>query len=468
MKSVNRIFLGVRRWAGQSDAGCVVGASILLGLLLSVMDRLIDYYRYQEQLRFLQFKRPQDILDFLVFDLSALDLFERAIFIMTCLVSGLLVARFLKKHLENTEALKASAIRYRRLHETMWDAFVQMDLSGRITDVNAAFEQLLGYPQDRLREMAMAELTPDQWRELDAKVIDEQVLAKGKSDLYEKEFIGSDRAVIPVELRIFLITDDDGKAIFMWAIVRDITKRKRQEQERERDLNALRRSNEDLQQFAYVASHDLQEPLRMVSSYTHLLSERYADHLDEKARKYIAYAVEGAERMQNLIQDLLAYSRVDTRGSTLARVDLNHIFQYAVENLTTLINETNAQVKTDSLPQVNGDETQLVAVFQNLIHNGIKFRKEARPEITISAYVDNGAWVIAVKDNGIGIENKYKEKIFIIFQRLHARSEYCGTGIGLALCKRIIERHNGKIWFDSIPGQGTTFYFSLPVIEPNP
>ncbi len=450
---------------GQKTTSYVVTASVVFGLVFWVVDGMIDYYKYKEYLRFLIFKGPDNILDSLIFNVSVLDLFGRTLFIMTCLVSGLLVARFLGKHLESAEAQKASEIRYRRLHETMRDAFVQMDLAGKITDFNSAFQQMLKYPFEELLGMEMCRLTPENWHALDRKIVEERVLTEGQSDVYEKEIIDYDGKVFPVNVRLFLIKDDQGKATSMWAIVRDITERKNAEKEREQVLEALRRSNEDLQQFAYVASHDLQEPLRMVSSYTYLLSDRYGDQLDDKARKYIGYAVEGAVRMQNLIQDLLAYSRVDTRGTDLVLLDLNTVFQYAKENLHALITETNAGVTADFLPMVEGDESQLVAVFQNLIHNGIKFRGESIPKVHITAQLDGKFWLLGFNDNGIGIDEKYKDKIFIIFQRLHARNEYSGTGIGLALCKRIIERHRGNIWFDSLPGKGSTFFVSLPALD---
>ena len=227
-------------------------------------------------------------------------------------------------------------------------------------------------------------------------------------------------------------------------------------------LTDLERSNQELEQFAYVASHDLQEPLRMVSSYTQLLAERYAQQLDDKAHKYIDYAVDGAVRMQQLIQDLLAYSRVTTRGGDFAAVDSHAILGQALANLQTAVAEAGALVTTADLPTVRADPTQLSQVFQNLVGNAIKFRSQTPPRVHVSARAGGEKWIFSVRDNGIGIDPKYAEKIFVIFQRLHTRSAYPGTGIGLALCKRIIERHGGWIFFESAPGEGTTFYFTLP------
>ena len=227
-------------------------------------------------------------------------------------------------------------------------------------------------------------------------------------------------------------------------------------------LAELERSNKELEQFAYVASHDLQEPLRMVSSYTQLLARRYEGQLDEKAQTYIEYAVDGAVRMQRLINDLLAYSRITTRGEPAQAVDAHALLGEVLRNLTALTDESHALVSAAELPIVHADPTQLSQLLQNLISNAIKFRRADPPYVHLSAQDLGAEWRFAVQDNGIGIEAKYAERIFIIFQRLHTRQEYPGTGIGLAVCKRIVERHGGKIWFESEPGQGTTFYFTLP------
>jgi signal transduction histidine kinase len=245
------------------------------------------------------------------------------------------------------------------------------------------------------------------------------------------------------------------------ALQAEIVERKRAEAMREQALSDLKRSNEDLQQFAYIASHDLQEPLRMVSSYTQLLADRYANVLDEKAKQYIHYSVDGARRMQRLIEDLLAYSRVTTRGEEISFTDSQKAFDTAIENLRAAITEAGARITHDDLPTVKADPTQLEQLFQNLIGNSIKFRGDSPPQVHVSAMKSKDEWRFGVTDNGIGIDPKYGGKVFVLFQRLHSRSEYPGTGIGLALCKRIIDRHGGSIWFESRPGQGTTFYFTL-------
>jgi len=223
----------------------------------------------------------------------------------------------------------------------------------------------------------------------------------------------------------------------------------------------LRRSNAELEQFAYVASHDLQEPLRMVASFSQLLAKRYQGKLDQDADDFIGFAVDGARRMQALINDLLAFSRVGTRGRAFEPTDSNAVLQKALTNLTTLMEESQAVVTHGPLPTILADGGQLMQVFQNLIANAIKFRGSEPPRIHLAAETQGEGWRYAVQDNGIGIAKEHQERIFTIFQRLHPRSEYPGTGIGLAICKKIVERHGGRIWVDSELGKGSTFYFTI-------
>jgi signal transduction histidine kinase len=243
-------------------------------------------------------------------------------------------------------------------------------------------------------------------------------------------------------------------------------KLRRERQQAQADLAAkveeLARSNRDLEQFAYVASHDLQEPLRMVAAYTQLLAERYRSQLDENAEKYIGYAVEGALRMQALIQDLLAFSRLGHNGRGHARMDCNEVVEEALQNLRAAVEESGAVIQHGGLPQVNANRTQLVQVFQNLIGNAIKFRGQQTPVITIAGEEQDAMTVFTVTDNGIGIAPEHLDLIFVIFQRLHTRDEYAGNGVGLAICKKIVEQHGGRIWADSRPGAGSSFTFSLP------
>jgi PAS domain S-box-containing protein len=242
--------------------------------------------------------------------------------------------------------------------------------------------------------------------------------------------------------------------------------RKRMEQALAEKACELERSNQELEQFAYVASHDLQEPLRMVSSYTQLLARRYADKLDRDGHEFVQFAVEGAARMQALINDLLAYSRVGSKGKPFGPVDTAEVLRRVLKNLEIAVQESDARITVDPLPTVTGDATQLTQLFQNLVGNAIKFRGSQPPVIRISAASDpkegGVLWQFVVRDQGLGIESQHFERIFVIFQRLHSREEYPGTGIGLAVCKKIVERHGGQIWVESKPGAGTAFYFTLP------
>ena len=269
-----------------------------------------------------------------------------------------------------------------------------------------------------------------------------------------------------LEMRIHARTTELAQA--NEALKAENLERVKAEEEIKRYTRELERSNKELQQFAYVASHDLQEPLRMVGSFLQLLERRYGPQLDSNAKDFIHYAVDGAVRMQALINDLLEYSRVGTRGKPFEEVNLNEIVSLAKNYLNVAIKENKAAITCKRLPKIYGDGTQLTQVFQNLIGNAIKFHGEKSPEITISSVRNNGNYEIKVTDNGIGIDPQYKDKIFLIFQRLHNREDYPGTGIGLAICKRIIERHGGVIWVESEVGAGATFHFSIPARKREP
>lgn len=230
-------------------------------------------------------------------------------------------------------------------------------------------------------------------------------------------------------------------------------------------IKLLQNSNEELEQFAYIASHDLQEPIRMVISFTQLLQKRYADKLDDDAREFIAFAVDGAKRMKELIDNLLVYSRAYISTGKYEKVAVESIIKNIQEDFKILLNETGTKITYGDLPVIYTDVTMLHRLLTNLISNAIKFRQKKAPEINISAVRNNSEWIFSVNDNGIGIEEKYYEKVFMIFQRLHGKSQYPGTGLGLAICKRIIDRLEGKIWLESQPDKGTTFYFTIPIKE---
>ncbi|MBI9076024.1 MAG: HAMP domain-containing protein [Desulfatibacillum sp.] len=283
--------------------------------------------------------------------------------------------------------------------------------------------------------------------------------AMGKGDL-ETEIIFSDKG----EIGNLAKTLDQMRSELKESLVSraDLT---REVQRRKATMADLERSNKELEQFAYVASHDLQEPLRMVASYTQLLAQRYENQLDEKAHKFIGYAVEGATRMQGLVNDLLQLSRIGTRGNPFEETDCHKVVQSVLKDLERSIEETGAQIQVEPLPTVMADSTQLGMLFQNLIANAIKFKGDSPPQVHISARQSDKEWVFQFRDNGIGIDPKYHERVFVIFQRLHERGQYEGSGIGLAITKKIVERHGGRIWIESAEGKGTSFFFTLPILN---
>jgi PAS domain S-box-containing protein len=375
------------------------------------------------------------------------------------MVSRDLLAEEVGHRLRAEEGLRASERRYQSLVDLSPDAIL-VNAGGTFVFANPAAAKLYGAnsPDEVIGRRAM-ELTHPDYRERMSERTSE-VLAGAVAPPEEIAVLRLDGAPVDVEA-LAARTEFDGEPAAQ-VVLRDTTERKQAQQQIERALAELRRSNQDLEQFAYVASHDLQEPLRMVASYTQLLAQRYEGQLDDQAQTYIHYATDGATRMQQLINDLLTYSRVGARGQELAPTDLHSVLGEALRDLAAAIHESRAVVTNGDLPTVLADAGQLRQVFQNLIGNAIKFRREASPCVHVSARKEGREWIVCIKDNGIGIDVKHADKLFVIFQRLHTRQEFPGTGIGLALCRRIVERHGGRIWFESKPGEGSIFYFSLP------
>jgi PAS domain S-box-containing protein len=350
----------------------------------------------------------------------------------------------------------------------LWEGHGAPGEDQQVDFVNDYAEQMLGYSVEEWTS------EPGFWTKIvhpeDLDSAEEEatrVFDEAHQGSVQFRLIAKDGRVIPVEARTLVLTDENGYPANVTGLAMDISQRVESERALAQYAQELKRSNEELQQFAYVASHDLQEPLRMVASYLQLLQRRYQDHLDEDANEFIEYAVDGATRMKALINDLLTYSRVQTKQQPFKAVVLEEVVNTALTNLQVAIEDNAAEIIYDELPTVSGDSRQLVQVFQNLIGNALKFRSDAPPCVRVSAKRRSGEWIISVSDNGIGIEEAYRERIFIIFQRLHGKGKYSGTGIGLAICKKVVERHGGRIWVESEPGNGTTFYFTLPAIKDN-
>jgi PAS domain S-box-containing protein len=378
--------------------------------------------------------------------------------LVTAAIRDISVRKSAEAHLAQMEG------RYRGLLEAAPDAMVVVNVAGEIVLLNVRAEKEFGYSRDELVGQKVKNIIPEGFAE--------RIIADGTRTAAEAlaqqigtgiELIGrrKDGSELPIELMLSPLESADG--ILVTAAIRDITERKKSEEHLVKTVGELKRSNDELQQFAYVSSHDLQEPLRMVASYTQLLAKRYKGRLDSDADEFIAFAVDGCNRMQGLIQDLLAYSRAGANGKALCEVSGEDALQGALTNLRLTIEQSGAIVTHDSLPSVRTDETQLTQVFQNLVGNAIKYRNAEAPRVHISATKKGDTeWIFSVRDNGLGIDPQYFERIFILFQRLHGRNEFEGTGIGLAICKKVLERLGGRIWVESQPEKGSIFYFALP------
>jgi PAS domain S-box-containing protein len=381
--------------------------------------------------------------------------------LVTAAIRDISVRKAAEEHLAQMEG------RYRGLLEAAPDAMVVVNPRGEIVLLNVRAEKEFGYSRDELVGQKVKNIIPKGFAErliADALRTTEDALAQQIGSGIELTARRKNGSEFPIE--IMLSPLDSAEGILVTAAIRDVTTRKKDEAHLLRNVEELKRSNEELGQFAYIASHDLQEPLRMVASYTQLLSRRYKGKLDADADEFIAFAVDGASRMQRLIQDLLAYSRVGTKGKDLLGTSSEKALEQALMNLHSAIEESGALVTHDSLPAVLADEMQLTQLFQNLVGNAIKYQSPGTPMVHISSARNGGQrWTFSVKDNGLGIDPQYFEKIFGMFQRLHKREEFAGTGIGLAICKKIVERHGGNISVESTPGQGSTFRFALAASE---
>jgi PAS domain S-box-containing protein len=365
----------------------------------------------------------------------------------------------------DTEArLKESEARFRQTFELAASGICHV-VDGRFVRVNRSLCEILGYRERELLGRHVKEVSHPEDR--DVTDADLARIRAGELDQarFEKRYLRRDGSVVWCDLAIAQVRDVFGMPLYEIAVFDDITERKKSEAALQAAHEELKRSNAELEQFAYVASHDLQEPLRMVASYTQLLGRRYEARLDQDAREFMSYIVDGATRMKQLIEDLLAYSRVGTKGQEFKPVALEAPLRRALFNLRAGIEEAGAAVTYDPLPTVLGDEVQLGQLLQNLVGNALKFRSGSVPRIHLGVTNSPQEWTIEVRDNGIGIEPQYFERIFMVFQRLHNKGEYPGTGIGLAICKKVVERHGGRIWVESRPAQGpnqgSSFHFTL-------
>lgn len=367
-----------------------------------------------------------------------------------------------RKQIERS--LRESEQKFRLVTETIQDVFwISTPGIAKMIYISPAYENTWGKSIETLYATPRSFLDSVHPEDVEGLTrVFQEYHTQGKQYVCEYRIMGRDNYIHWIEERGYPIKDDDGTISLMCGVCKDITPRKQAEHLLELRAEDLTRSNRDLEQFAYVASHDLQEPLRNVAGCLQLLEKKYKNNLDEEADKYIQYAVDSVVRMKALILDLLAYSRIGTRGKPLQQVDCEHILGKTLKNLASAIAESGATITHDPLPMISADDTQLSQVFQNLIQNAIKFRSSKPPKIHVSAVKRKKEWVFSVKDNSIGIEPKHLDRIFVIFQRLHKRSEYDGTGIGLAIVKKVVERHGGRIWAESEPGVGTTFYFTIP------
>jgi PAS domain S-box-containing protein len=340
--------------------------------------------------------------------------------------------------------------------DAMPDAVLVIDRERRIRMTNRAAERLFRCRREDLIDKQIEAMIPSRFRDQHRALAGAFIAARSaRAHGAGRELVAlcADGTELAVEIGLTPLETPGGR--FTLASLIDITERKRA-------MDELRRSNAELERFAYLASHDLQEPLRMVASYVELLGQRYRGRLDESADRYIFHAVDGARRMQRLINDVLAYARIGSLGAPLVPVAVGSIVEGVLATLEPEQSRAAGAVEVGALPTVIADEGQLVQLLQNLIVNALKFRGECNPRVRIDAVRDGGCWRFSVADNGIGIDPKDAERVFEMFQRLHERSKYEGSGIGLAIARRIVERHGGQIWVEPTPGGGATFQFTLP------
>jgi signal transduction histidine kinase len=378
-----------------------------------------------------------------------------------------------------TDLRKTGALQ-RAIFNSAHFSSIATDEKGVIQIFNVGAERMLGYTTaEVVNKITPADLSDPQELIARAKELSAELgspitpgfealifkASRGIEDIYELTYIRKDGSRFPAVVSVTALRDDQEAIIGYLLIGTDNTARKEAQDEIARYSEGLKRSNEDLQRFAYVASHDLQEPLRTISSFLQLIEKRNRYLLDAESKEFMSFAVSGANRLQIMINNLLEYSRLDSRGNPFVQVESGDILRKAIDDFGPEIERSNAVISFDDLPALMADPDQLGRLFQNLVGNALKFRGEEPPRIQVAARREARNWVFSVRDNGIGIDPKYKDRIFVIFQRLHTMETYAGTGIGLSICKKIVERHGGRIWVESEPGKGSTFCFTIPAKE---
>jgi PAS domain S-box-containing protein len=370
------------------------------------------------------------------------------------------------------DALRESEKKYREIQENSLDGFARTTMDGKFIESNRVFSEMLGYTDKELFKLTYKEITPEKWYDMEANMM-ERLFRDGHTPLYEKEYIRKDGSVFPIEIRSYLTRDKNGLPMEKWAFIRDITDRKSTEGRLDIYLKQLEESNQQLQEFAFVTSHDLHEPLRKIQTFGTQLATKYADSLGDKGLDYLNRMINASTRMRELIDALLNFSRLSTREMPYESVSMEEVIQVVLSNLESRIEETHATIEVGDMPIIEADRQQMIQLIQNLLGNALKFHQEVVPPIIkihshpAPSTISPKKWEIRVEDNGIGFDPKYIDRIFHPFQRLHGRTEYHGVGMGLAICRKIVERHKGSITAESIKGKGSVFIVTLPAKQPD-
>ena len=362
---------------------------------------------------------------------------------------------------KNEEELRRSEEKYRTIFETAANLILSVNKDGVVVDCNNRIMQVLGYSKEEFIGISYEKYVHEDYRDETMGCL-KYIIEKGVVNNFDSKLIRKNGDVIDVIINSSGLKNINGEFIYTICIVSDVTEERRTLETLKKSTEKLQKSNEELEEFAYIASHDLQEPLRVVSSYCQLLQEDYYDKIDDEGKKYINYTIESVYRMKLLIKELLDFSRVGRDEKDFEKIDLDDLLKEVIFEFHQSIEDTAAKILYPSLPIIYGERFRIKQLFHNLISNSLKFRSEKQPIIEIGCFELLNAWEFSVRDNGIGIDKKYFSKIFKVFQRLYTKEQYPGTGIGLAMCKKIVESHGGRMWLDSNKDSGAVFFFTLP------